>query len=103
MNIDNLSQAYEIYRDDPKGHPRRTAIIERRKRGGGIECDGDYTQVFSALADEFKVPPEVLETYIEDRLYLDEKYTEMLHNIECRMNISNRSQAYKIYMGEFKE
>ena len=98
MNIDNLSQAYEIYRDDPKGHIIRTETIERRKRGGGIECFGEFTQVFSALADEFKVPPEVLETYIEERLSLERKYFEMLSKIECRMNISNRSQAYKIYM-----
>ena len=59
MNIDNLSQAYEIYRDDPKGHTFRTVTIER----GGIICEGEFTQVFSALADEFKIPPEVLETY----------------------------------------
>tara|TARA_X000001036_G_scaffold414509_1_gene429797 strand:+ start:4521 stop:4814 length:294 start_codon:yes stop_codon:yes gene_type:complete len=94
MNIDNLSQAYEIYRDDPKGHTFRTVTIER----GGIICEGEFTQVFSALADEFKIPPEVLETYIKERLSLDKKYVEMLFNIECRMNISNRSQAYKIYM-----
>ena len=85
MNIDNLSEAYEIYRDDPEGEARENLV------------GGEFTQVFSALADEFKIPPEVLETYIEERLSLEKKYVEMLFNIDCRMNISNPSQAYKLY------